>query len=198
MKGAFSLNNPLVGTVRPPDSKPIFGHSAGRSKLDRPYCKRFWDALGVLVRRAELVQNERNRQFLVNLFLTKLVRISGFPSLFLRPRWPGTSVKTAKMPRSAKGRVLKVFSGLRSQSPKKVSRTVQTLFLTGQNTPKHTFAPCKRLFWDSRSGGPKTPFALSLKHFWAFWLFWHLYQATGVATLFLAIAVLSAHFAREC
>ena len=23
-------------------SKPIFGHSAGSTKLDRPYCKRFW------------------------------------------------------------------------------------------------------------------------------------------------------------
>ena len=24
-------------------SKPIFGHSAGSTKLDRPYCKRFWN-----------------------------------------------------------------------------------------------------------------------------------------------------------
>ena len=48
---------------------------------------------------------------------------------------------------------------------------------------KQGFARCERPFWDSRSGGPKTPFALSLKHFWAFWLFSHLYQATGAAIL---------------
>ena len=31
---------------------------------------------------------------------------------------------------------------------------------------KRGFAPRKRLLWDSHSGGPKTPFAPSLKHFW--------------------------------
>ena len=82
-------------------------------------------------------------------------------------------------------RVLKVIWGLWAESPKRVSRTVQALFRTGRNIPKHSFALCKRLFWDSHSGGPKTPFALSLKHFWAFWLFRHLYQASRVASLVL-------------
>ena len=72
--------------------------------------------------------------------------------------------------------------GLWAESPKRVSRTVQTLFRTGGNSLKRGFALCKRLFWDSRSRGQKTPFAPSLKHFWAFWLFRRLYQASGVAT----------------
>ena len=55
-----------------------------------------------------------------------------------------------------------------AESPKRVSRTVQTLFCTLRNTPKHSFAPCKRLFWDSHSRGPKAPPALSLKHFGRF------------------------------
>ena len=71
-------------------------------------------------------------------------------------------------------RVLKVIWGLWAKSPKRVSRTVQNLFRTGRNSLKQGFAPCKRLFWDSRSRGPKTPFAPSLKHFWVFWLFRHL------------------------
>ena len=75
------------------------------------------------------------------------------------------------MPKSAQGRVLKVIWSLWAESPKRVSRTVQTLFRTGQNTPKHSFAPCKRLFWDSHSGGLKTPFALSLGTFGRFGCF---------------------------
>ena len=76
-----------------------------------------------------------------------------------------------------------MISGLWPESPKRVSRTVQTLFRTRGNNLKRGFAPCKRLFWDSHSRDPKTPFAPSLKHFWAFWLFRHLYQASGVANL---------------
>ena len=82
----------------------------------------------------------------------------------------GSQVKTAKMPKSALGRVRKVFSGLRSESPKTVSRTVQLCAL-GCFARCEVFARCERPFGDSRSGGPKTPLALSLKHFWAFWLF---------------------------
>ena len=62
-------------------------------------------------------------------------------------------------------RVLKVFSGLRAESPKRVSRTVQTLFRTGGNSLKQGFALCNRLFWASRPGGPKTLLALSLSTF---------------------------------
>ena len=68
-------------------------------------------------------------------------------------------------------RVLKVLSGLRAESLKRVSRTVQTLFRTGGNSLKQGFAPCKRLFWGSRPGGPKTPFALSLSTFGHFGCF---------------------------
>ena len=100
----------------------------------------------------------------------------------LRPRWPGTSVKTAEMPRSAYGRVLKVIWSFWAESPKRVSRTVQTLFRTGRNTPKHSFAPCKRLFWDSHSGGPKTPFALSLNTFGHFGCFDTCTRPAGVPT----------------
>ena len=52
--------------------------------------------------------------------------------------------------------------GLWAESPKRVSRTVQILFRTRGNNLKQGFAPCKRLFWDCRSRGPKTPFAPSL------------------------------------
>ena len=71
--------------------------------------------------------------------------------------------------------------GLWAESPKRVSRTVQTLFRTGGTSLKRGFAPCKRLFSGSHSRGRKTPFAPSPKHSWAFWLFRHLYQASGVA-----------------
>ena len=46
---------------------------------------------------------------------------------------------------------------------------------------KTGFARCKRLLWDSRPRETKSLLSLSLKHFLAFWLFWHLYQASGVA-----------------
>ena len=61
--------------------------------------------------------------------------------------------------------MLKVIWGLPAESPKRVSRTVQTLFRTGGNCLKRGFAPCKRLFWESHPGGPKTPFAPSLSTF---------------------------------
>ena len=70
-----------------------------------------------------------------------------------------------------------MFSGLRAERPKRVSRTVQTLFRTGGNRLKQGFAPCNRLFWGSQPGGPENTFSTLLKHFWTFWLFWHLYQA---------------------
>ena len=89
----------------------------------------------------------------------------------LRPRWPGTSVKTAKMPKSASGRVRKVFSALRSESPKTVSCTVRNCVL-GCFAPCETgFARCERFFWDSRPRETKSLLALSLKHFWTLWLF---------------------------
>ena len=91
--------------------------------------------------------------------------------LDLQHCWPGTRAKTAKMPRSAEGKVLKVIWSLWAKSPKRVSCTARTLFCTGRNTPKHSPAPCKRLFWDSHFGAPKTPCTLSLKHFWTVWLF---------------------------
>ena len=74
--------------------------------------------------------------------------------------------------------------GSSAESPKRVSRTVQTVFRTGGKCPKRGFAPCKRLFGESHFGGPKTPFAPSLQHFWAFWLFRvfrQLYQGHGIA-----------------
>ena len=49
-------------------------------------------------------------------------------------------------------------SGRESQ---KVSRTVQTLFRTGESAQKGV----KRLSWESHSGGPNTPFAPSLSTF---------------------------------
>ena len=102
----------------------------------------------------------------------------------LRPRRPGTSVKTAKMPKSACfRRVPKVIWCLWAESLKRVSRTVQTLRRTGGSSLKQGFALCKGMAWDSHPGGPKTCFALSLSTFgWAFWPFRHLYQAGGVAT----------------
>ena len=56
----------------------------------------------------------------------------------LRPRRPGTSVKTAKMRKSALTSVRKVFSGLRSESPKTVSCTVRNPVLCAKS--------CFRLF----------------------------------------------------
>ena len=67
--------------------------------------------------------------------------------------------------------MLKVIWGLPAESPKRVSRTVQTLFRTGGNCLKRGFAPCKRLFWESHPGGPKTPFAPSLSTFGHFGCF---------------------------
>ena len=58
-------------------------------------------------------------------------------------------------------RVPKVMWCLWAESPKTVSRTVQTLFNTGGDSPKQCFAPCSRLFWGSRPRGLETPFALS-------------------------------------
>ena len=66
---------------------------------------------------------------------------------------------------------IKVIWSLRVESPKRVPRTVQALLCTGRNSPKHSFAPCKRLFWESHSGGPETPFALSLITFGHFGCF---------------------------
>ena len=71
--------------------------------------------------------------------------------------------------------------GLPAESPKRVSCTVQTVLRTGGKCPKRGFAPCKRLLGESHFGDPKTPFAPSLKHFWAFWLFRQLYQGRGIA-----------------
>ena len=68
-------------------------------------------------------------------------------------------------------RVPKVFSGLRAERPKRVSRTVQTLFRTGGNSLKQGFALCNRLFWGSQPGGPKTLLALSLGTFGHFGCF---------------------------
>ena len=45
--------------------------------------------------------------------------------------------------------------------------------------PKQSFAPCKRLFWDSPSGGPKKPFALSLSTFGHFGCFDTCSRTTG-------------------
>ena len=44
------------------------------------------------------------------------------------------------------------------------------------NCLKRGFALCKRLFWKSRLGAPKT-FRTLVKHFKAFWLFRHLHLA---------------------
>ena len=75
-----------------------------------------------------------------------------------RPRAQAVGVDPCLLIRS----VLKVLSGLRAESLKRVSCTVQTPFCARGNSLKQGFAPCKRLFWGSRPGGPKTPFALSL------------------------------------
>ena len=82
----------------------------------------------------------------------------------LQPRRPGTSVETAKMPKVLQKNAQSDLVSL-AENPTRVSRTLQTLFRTGGNSLKQGFAPCKRLFWDSCSGGPKTPFALSLSTF---------------------------------
>ena len=73
----------------------------------------------------------------------------------------------------------KVFSGLRSESPKTLSCTVRNCLLGCFARCETEFARCERLFWDSWPRGTKSLLALSLKHFWAFWLFRHLYQASG-------------------
>ena len=75
-----------------------------------------------------------------------------------------------------------MFSGLWSGSPKIVSCTVRNPVLGCFPRCKTRFARCERLFWDARPKDPKSLLAPSLKHFWAFWLFRHLYQASGVAT----------------
>ena len=74
-------------------------------------------------------------------------------------------------------------SGLRSETPQEVSCTVRNLFWGTFPRCETRFGRCERLFWDSRPEDPKSLLAPSLKHFWAFWLFRHLYQASGVATL---------------
>ena len=66
---------------------------------------------------------------------------------------------------------VKVIWGLPAESPKRVSRTVQTLFRTGGNCLKRGFAPCKGLLWESHPGSPKTPFAPSLRTFGHFGCF---------------------------
>ena len=79
--------------------------------------------------------------------------------------WPWYKCQNSQNAQKCIRRVLKVIWGLPAESPKRVSRTVQTLFRTGGNCLKRGFAPCKRLFWESRPGGPKTPFAPSLSTF---------------------------------
>ena len=76
-----------------------------------------------------------------------------------------------------------MFSGLRSGTPQEVSCTVRNPFLGTFPRCGTRFGRCETLFWDSRPEDPKSLLAPSLKHFWEFWLFRHLYQASGVATL---------------
>ena len=85
--------------------------------------------------------------------------------------WPWYKCQNSQNAQKCLRRVLKVTWGLPAESPKRVSRTVETLFRTGGNCLKGGSAPCKRLFWEPHPGNPNTPFAPSLKHFWAFWLF---------------------------
>ena len=79
--------------------------------------------------------------------------------------WPWYKCQNSQNAQKCLRRVLKVIWGLPAESPKRVSRTVQTLFRTGGNCMKRGFAPCTRLFWECHSGGPKTPFAPSLSTF---------------------------------
>ena len=76
-----------------------------------------------------------------------------------------------------------MFSALQSESPTTVSCTVRNCVLGCFARCETGFARCERLFWDSRPRETKSLLALSLKHFWAFWLFYHLYQASRVAML---------------
>ena len=79
--------------------------------------------------------------------------------------WPWYNCQNSQNAQKCLRGVLKVIWGLPAERPKRVSRTVQTLFRTGGNCPKGDFAPCKRLFWESHPGGQKTPFAPSLSTF---------------------------------
>ena len=85
--------------------------------------------------------------------------------LALRNRGPGTSVKTAKMPKSAYGECYKSCGAFRPRVPKVSLAPSKPCFRTGGNCLKRGFAPCKRLFWESHLGGPKTPLAPSLSTF---------------------------------
>ena len=77
------------------------------------------------------------------------------------------------------GRVRKVVAGLRSESPKPVSCTVRNCVLGCFARCETGFARCERLFWNSWPRETKSLLALSLKHFWGFWLFGTCTRPTG-------------------
>ena len=125
-----------------------------------------------------------------------MLALSSFQEVALRPRWPGTSVKTAKMPKVLRERAKGVL-GLLSESPKTVSCTLRNCVLGCFARCETAFARCERLFWDSR---PRETihFSTLLKHFWAFWLFWYLYQASGVAKVALNLSAFRCLPAHSC
>ena len=84
--------------------------------------------------------------------------------------WPWYKCQNSQNAQKCLRRVLKVVWGLPAESTKRVSHRPNPVSHRG-NCLKRGFAPCKRLFWESHSGGPKTPFAPSLSTFGLFGCF---------------------------
>ena len=88
----------------------------------------------------------------------------------------GRQVKSSQCPKVLKGGCERCFRVSGEERPKIVSCTVRNPVLGCFPRCETRFARCERLFWDSQPNDPKSLLAPSLKHFWAFWLFRHLYH----------------------
>ena len=83
-----------------------------------------------------------------------------------QPKWAKVLTENAKSHLGRSGqesskRPSQVIWGVPAKSPQRGFRTSANPRFRRKSL-KQSFAPCKRLFWDSHSGGPKTLFALSL------------------------------------
>ena len=94
----------------------------------------------------------------------------------LQPRWPDTSVKTAKTPKSAFIRVLKIIGVMWLRVPKSLFHRANPGFAPGKSL-KPGFCIVQKTVLE-----PENSFRTVLAHSWAFWLFRRLCQTGRVAS----------------
>ena len=92
-----------------------------------------------------------------------------------------------------------MFSGLWRERPKIVSCTVRNPVLGCFPPVRNKVCTVRETLLGLPAQRPQITLAPSLKHFRAFWLFRHLYQASGVAfVIFVRVVLLQVGFGKRC